>query len=144
MVERTAVLGEYAQAYQALFTVADLSTVWVETNLYDRDLADVAVGVTATVTVAAYPGPRFAGKVTYVGNILDKDTRMARVEVANVDGRLKPGLFASVEIEKTRRETALPIPENVLVLLQGQMTAFVAHGEDFEPRSVEIGERTAA
>lgn len=143
VVERTAVLGEYAQAYQALFTVADLSTVWVETNLYDRDLADVAVGAPATVTVGAYPGQRFAGKVTYIGNILDKDTRtaMARVEVANNDGRLKPGLFTNVEIEKTRRQAALRVPENALVLLQGQMTAFVAHGDDFEPRPVEIGER---
>jgi cobalt-zinc-cadmium efflux system membrane fusion protein len=143
VVERTAVLGEYAQAYQALFTVADLSAVWVETNLYDRDLAGVAVGVSATVTVSAYPGQRFAGKVTYVGNFLDKDTRtaVARVEVANVDGRLKPGLFANVEIEKTRRQAALRVPENALVLLQGQMTAFVAHGDGFEPRPVEIGER---
>jgi cobalt-zinc-cadmium efflux system membrane fusion protein len=144
VVERTAVLGEYAQAYQALFTVADLSTVWVETNLYDRDLADVAVGAPATVTVGAYRDQRFAGKVTYVGNMLDKDTRtaVARVEVANVDGRLKPGLFATVEIEKTRRQAALRVPENALVLLQGQMTAFVAHGDGFEPRPVEIGERS--
>lgn len=143
VVERTAVLGEYAQAYQALFTVADLSTVWVETNLYDRDLADVAAGAPATVTVGAYPGQRFAGKVTYIGNILDKDTRtaVARVEVANGDGRLKPGLFANVEIEKTRRQAALRVPEDALVLLQGQMTAFAAHGDDFEPRPVEIGER---
>lgn len=143
VVERTAVLGEYAQAYQALFTVADLSTVWVETNLYDRDLADVAVGAPATVTVSAFPNLRFAGKVTYIGNILDKDTRtaVARVEVSNIDGRLKPGLFANVEIEKTRRQAALRVPENALVLLQGQMTAFVAHGDDFEPRPVEIGER---
>ena len=143
VVERTAVLGEYAQAYQALFTVADLSTVWVETNLYDRDLADVAVGALATVTVGAYPDQRFDGKVTYIGNILDKDTRtaVARVEVANVDGRLKPGLFANVEIEKSQRRAALRVPENALVLLQGQMTSFVAHDGGFEPRPVEIGER---
>lgn len=144
VVERTAVLGEYAQAYQALFAVADLSTVWVDTNLYDRDLADVVVGATAIVTVGAYPGRRFDGKVTYIGNILDKDTRtaMARVEVANVDGRLKPGLFANVELDKTRRQPALRLPENALVLLQGQMTAFVVHDGGFEPRPVEIGERS--
>lgn len=143
VVERTAVLGEYAQAYQALFTVADLSTVWVETNLYDRDLGEVAVGALATVTVSAYPDQRFAGKVTYVGNILDKDTRttVARVEVANVDQRLKPGLFANVEIEKTARRAALRVPENAVLLLQGQMTVFVVHDGGFEPRPVEIGER---
>jgi membrane fusion protein, heavy metal efflux system len=143
VVERTAVLGEYAQAYQALFTVADLSTVWVETNLYDRDLGDVMVGAPAVVTVSAYPDQRFTGKVTYVGNILDKDTRtaVARVEVANVRGHLKPGLFADVEIEKAARRAALRLPENALVLLQGQWTAFVVRGSGFEPRPVEIGER---
>lgn len=143
VVERTAVLGEYAQAYQALFTVADLSTVWVETNLYDRDLGDVVVGAPAVVTLSAYPDQRFAGKVTYIGNILDKDTRtaMARVEVANVERRLKPGLFANVDIEKAARQAALRLPENALVLLQGQMTAFVVRGSGFEPRPVEIGER---
>jgi cobalt-zinc-cadmium efflux system membrane fusion protein len=143
VVERTAVLGEYAQAYQALFTVADLSTVWVETNLYDRDLGDIVVGAPAVVTVGAYPDLRFAGKVTYIGNIVDKDTRtaVARVEVANGERRLKPGLFANVEIEKAARAAALRVPENALVLLQGQMTAFVVRGSGFEPRPVEIGER---
>src|SRR6185437_8405909 len=133
IVERTAVLGEYAQAYQPLFTVADLSTVWVETNLYDRDLAHVAVGASATITVSAYSDRRFDGKVTYIGNILDKDTRtaVARIEVANVDGRLKPGLFANVEIATSGKRKALRVPEGALVLLQGQMTAFVANGDGF-------------
>lgn len=143
VVERTAVLGEYAQAYQALFTVADLSTVWVETNLYDRDLGEVAVGAPATVTFGSYTDQQFLGKVTYIGSILDKDTRtaMARVEVANPDGRLKPGLFADVAIERATRRSALRVPETALVLLQGQMTAFVKNGESFEPRPVEMGER---
>ena len=143
VVERNAVLGEYAQGYQALFTVADLSTVWVETNLYDRDLARIAVGAPATVTVSAYPGERFTGRVTYVGNILDKETRtsVARVEVANPDGRLRPGLFANVGIDTASRQAALRIPENAVVLLQGQTTAFVADKDGFEPRPVEIGER---
>ncbi|MBL6651472.1 MAG: efflux RND transporter periplasmic adaptor subunit [Reyranella sp.] len=143
VVERTAVLGEYAQAYQALFTVADLSTVWVETNLYDRDLAQVVVGAPASITVSAYPGQRFAGKVTYVGNILDKDTRtaVARVEVANSDGRLRPGLFANVDIETALHRAALRVPENAVVLLQGQMTVFVADDDAFEPRPVEVGDR---
>lgn len=66
---------------------------------------------------------------------------MARVEVANVDDRLRPGLFANVEIEKSKRRAALRVPEDALVLLQGQMTAFVAHDGGFEPRPVEIGER---
>lgn len=144
VVERTAVLGEYAQAYQALFTVADLSTVWVETNLYDRDLADVRVGASATITIAAYPDERFAGKVTYIGNILDKETRtvVARVEVANAEHLLKPGLFANVEIEKRTHRAALRVPASALLLLQGQTTAFVKDVDGFEPRPVETGEHS--
>lgn len=143
VVERTAVLGEYAQAYQPLFTVADLSTVWVEANIYERDLAEAAVGNSAMVTVSAYPDRRFEGKVAYIGNILDIDTRTAtaRIEVANPDGFLKPGLFANVEIAKNVHRPTLRVPENALVLLQGQMTAFVAEGDGFAPRPVEIGER---
>lgn len=143
VVERTAVLGEYAQAYQALFTVADLSTVWVETNLYDRDQGEVEVGASATVSLSSYAERRFSGKVTYIGHILDKDTHtaVARVEVANPDGRLKPGMFADVAIERLARRAALRVPETALLLLQGQMTAFVKKGESYEPRPVEIGER---
>lgn len=144
VVERTAVLGEYAQAYQALFTIADLSTVWVEASIYERDLPGMAVGAKATVSVSAYPNRQFDGKVTYVASILDKDTRtaMARIEVPNADGALRPGLFANISIEKPERRPALRVPEGALVLLQGQTTAFVAEGKGFEPRPVEIGERT--
>jgi cobalt-zinc-cadmium efflux system membrane fusion protein len=143
VVERTAVLGEYAQAYQSMFAIADLSTVWVETSLYDRDFGDVAVGATAIVSVSAYPKERFTGTVTYIGNILDKDTRtaMARIEVANPGNRLKPGLFTDVAIDKTARTAALRVPESALVLLQGQMSAFVARGDGFKPLPVEIGAR---
>ena len=144
VVERAAVLGEYAQAYQPLFAVADLSTVWVETNLYDRDLADVAVSAKATVTVRARPGQRFAGTVTYIGSTVDKETRTvkARVELANAGGILKPGMFADVAIAKASRRTALRVPEEAIVLMQGQMTAFVAAGEvGFEARPVHLGER---
>lgn len=144
VVERTAVLGEYAQAYQALFTIADLSTVWVEASLYERDLAGVAVGAKATVTVSAYPDRRFEGTVTYVSSILDKDTRtaMARIEVPNQDGALKPGLFANAAIENGQRHPALRVPDGAVVLLQGQMTVFVVEGEGYAPRSVEVANQS--
>lgn len=143
VVERTAVLGEYAQAYQALFTVADLSKVWVETNLYDRDLGTVGVGSPAKVAVAAFPGRFFSGQVTYVGYIIDKDTRtaVARVEVPNLENQLRPGMFANVEIDTKSRRSAVRVPENAVVLLQGQMTAFIADDDGFEARPVELGER---
>jgi cobalt-zinc-cadmium efflux system membrane fusion protein len=144
LLEKTAVLGEYAQSYQPLFTIGDLSSVWIETNLYDRDLGEVAVGALANVTVNAYPGQSFAGRVTYISSLLDKDTHTvkARVEVANPDGRLKPGMFADVLIDKGGGDEVLRIPDSALVLMQGQMTAFVKEGGGFQPRPVRTGERT--
>lgn len=144
VVERTAVLGEYAQSYQSLFTIADLSSVWIETNLYDRDIGSVAVGALATVSVGAYPDRRFAGKLTYISSLLDKETRTAkaRIEAPNPDGRLKPGMFADALIEKATKSPELRLPDTALVLLQGQMTAFVAEGDGFEPRPVETGARS--
>jgi cobalt-zinc-cadmium efflux system membrane fusion protein len=143
VIEKTAVLGEYAEAYKALFTVADLSSLWIETNLYERDLASVAIGASATVTVAAYPEHHFTGKVTYISSSLDDKTRTvkARVEIPNLDRQLKPGMFANVLIEKADHRPVLIVPETAVVLLQGQMTAFVADGDGYEPRPVEISEQ---
>ena len=144
VIEKTAVLGEYAEAYKPLFTIADLSSLWIETNLYERDLGSVAVGALATVTVAAYPDERFVGKVTYISNTLDRKTRTvkARVEVSNIERRLKPGMFANVLIEEAARRPVLTLPETAVVLLQGQMTAFIANpGGGYRPVPVEIGEQ---
>jgi membrane fusion protein, heavy metal efflux system len=64
VIEKAAVLGEYVEANRVLFTIGDLSTLWIETSLFERDLGRVAVGAPATITVAAYPEERFTGKVT--------------------------------------------------------------------------------
>lgn len=148
VVEKNAVPGEQAQAYQALFSIGDLSTVWIEADLYERDLGRIAVGADAAIGVAAFPGKSFAGKVTYVSSMLDRETRTAkaRIEVANPDGVLKPGMFATVAASLPATHTALEVPEQALVLVQGQMTAFVRDGEGrdgggFEPRPVETGAR---
>jgi cobalt-zinc-cadmium efflux system membrane fusion protein len=143
IVEKPAVLGEYAQAYQPLFTLADLSSLWIEVTLYDRDIGEVAVGAPATVSIAAYPERRFAGRVNYISSLVDRETRTvkARIELANDDGRLKPGMFANVLIEKAAADRRLRLPETALVLLYGQLTAFVATPSGFEPRPVEMVER---
>jgi cobalt-zinc-cadmium efflux system membrane fusion protein len=143
IIEKPAVLGEYAQAYQPLFTIADLSALWIEVSIYDRDIGDVVIGAPATVAIGAYPGRTFAGEVTYISNLFDRETRTvkARVEIANRDDSLKPGMFANVLIEKQADGRTLRVPEAALTLLHGQLTAFVATGDGFEPRPVEIGER---
>jgi cobalt-zinc-cadmium efflux system membrane fusion protein len=141
VVEKKAVIGELAQPDKPLFAVADLSRVWIETNLFEKDLASVKPGAQATVTVAAYGADTFRGKVTYVSSVMDKETRTvrARVEVPNPDGRLKLGMFASAAILTTGSQKSLMLPDEAVVLVQGQSSVFVKRGDGYDMRAVDIG-----
>jgi cobalt-zinc-cadmium efflux system membrane fusion protein len=144
VVEKKATVGELRSPSDSLFTVADLSTLWIEANLTEDMLAKVRTGAAATVTVSAYPGERFAGRVTYVASLLDKDSRTiaARIQVGNKDGRLKPEMFATATIETAgAKRVALSVPDAAILLLQGQPTVFVADKEGFEPRAIETGDK---
>lgn len=144
VIEKKATTGELAAPSDALFTVADLSRVWIEANLSEDMLAKVRPGANATVSVAAYPGERFAGNVTYIAGVLNKDTRTigARIEVDNKDRRLKPEMFATAVIETgASKDKVLSVPDAAIVLLQGQPTVFVQERGGFEPRPVELGDK---
>jgi cobalt-zinc-cadmium efflux system membrane fusion protein len=144
VIQKKATLGDLASPSDALFTVADLSTVWIEASLPEAVLAKVRTGATASVTVTAYAGERFSGRVAYVASVLDKDTRTAaaRIEVVNRDGRLKPEMFASAIIETGGGgRQALSVPDDAIVLLQGQPTLFVQEHGGFESRAVELSDK---
>ena len=146
VIEKAAVLGDLAQSDKPLFSVADLSNVWIETNLYEKDLGKVKVGAQAWIATASYPGETFKGKVTYISSFMDKDTHTAkaRVEVPNADGRLKLEMFATAAIATSAFAKTLLLPEDAVVLIQGQPTVFVQEAEGFEPRAVELGEKLHA
>lgn len=149
VIEKHAILGELAQPDKQLFTVADLSKLWIEANLFEKDLGRVKVGADAVVSVAAYPDEAFRGKLTYIAAVVDKETRtvQARVEVANPDGRLKPEMFGTAAIStngtrgKEAKVKALVLPEEAVVLMQGQPTVFIEEHGGFEPRAVDLGEK---
>ena len=146
VVQKKATVGELGSPSEPLFSVADLSTMWIEANLTEDKLASVKKGAVATVTVTAYPNERFTGRVTYVASMLDKDSRTipARIEVPNKDGRLKPEMFASATIETgAARPAALSVPNGAIVLMQGQPTVFVAEKDGYEARPIEPGEKLA-
>ena len=144
VIEKKAVLGGLAAPDQSLFTVADLSTLWIESDLFEKDLGKVRLGAKAAVTVSAYPDVVFKGRLTYISSTMNKETRTikARVEVPNHDGRLKPEMFASAAINTSGTSAkALIVPEEAVLLMQGQTTVFIAERGGYEPRAVEVGER---
>jgi RND family efflux transporter MFP subunit len=143
VIEKQALTGLHVMPGQSLYKVADLSTVWVEADVYESELAGVRVGAAATVTLDAYPGERFTGRVTYLYPYLDEKTRTnkVRIELANRGTRLKPGMYANVEL-RVGAGTGLVVPTNAVLDSGAEQIVFVAQGDGrFEPRKVKIGRR---
>ncbi|MCW5624752.1 MAG: efflux RND transporter periplasmic adaptor subunit [Burkholderiales bacterium] len=142
VLDERAIVGELATSDRPLFSVGDLSRVWIEGNLTDRQIGRVRIGAAAEVTVDAYPGEVFRGKVTYLGGALDPTTRtlVARVEIDNRDLRLKPQMFARMGIVTGETTPQVSVPASAVLLLQGEPSVFVVEGHAFVPRPVEPGE----
>jgi membrane fusion protein, copper/silver efflux system len=143
VVEKHALRGLHITRGQSLYRVADLSVVWVEADVYEREISAIRAGATATITVDAYPGDRFSGRVIYVYPYLDEKTRTNRVrfEFGNRGGRLKPGMYANVELRGTGG-MALTVPTNAVLDSGQEQIVFVAQGDGiFEPRKVKAGRR---
>jgi cobalt-zinc-cadmium efflux system membrane fusion protein len=126
-----------------LMTVADLSDIWVTANVQEKDIHYVHRGDPAVATFAAYPTESFQGKVLFVADVLDPDTRTAKVRIAypNKDGRLRPAMFANV-ILKTWDTQELTVPTTALVMSGDRTTVFVqVAANTYEQRPVVAGEQ---
>lgn len=138
LIEKHAVPGTLA-GVDALFTVADLSTLWLLADVYEKDLAHLQTGGNAIVSVEAFPQRQFAGKLTYIAPTMDPATRTikARIEVPNPKGDLKAGMLATARVTSTATARALVLPAAATTLLDGKASVFVASGNAFEPRTIE-------
>ena len=144
ITEKHAIVGELSDPSKSLFTVVDLSSIWVVVDIYEKDLAKVRTGQRATVTVDAYPDVKLTGHVTYIADVLDAATRTlkVRVEVPNPGRMLKPEMFARVELAPSASAVmTLAVPEDAIQEIDGKKVIFVAddRGEVFRPETVETG-----
>ena len=143
IVEKTAVRGMRAMAGQTLFKVADLSAVWVEAEVSERDLANVRIGTRATVSVPAYPDRQFVGTVSYIASVVEPETRTirTRIALANPRGLLKPNMVATVTLRSVESHV-LVVPTDAVVDTGTQQLVFLAEGDGrFVPRDVQLGRR---
>jgi cobalt-zinc-cadmium efflux system membrane fusion protein len=143
VIEREMSKGEVIEAGKKVATISDLSTVWVLLNIHEKDLAKVKQGTTVKIHTESYPGEVFAGKVAYIGNVVDPQTRTVplRVEVPNPRARLKPGMFATAEVVTGISSTeAIIIPSSAIQKIEGKPSVFV-QGKDgsFAKRELELG-----
>jgi membrane fusion protein, copper/silver efflux system len=145
VVEKMAVQGQMVEAGMKLYRLADLSIVWVLSQVYEQDLPFVRLGQEATMSLSYMPDRKFRGRVTYVYPTVDEKTRTARVrmEFHNPGYFLKPGMFATVELTAELEPSAVLVPD-MAVLRSGQKnTVFIAlEGGKFEPRVVTLGPRS--
>ncbi len=134
--------GEVAEPERELFTVTDLSSVWVLADVYEKDIAKVSAGTDAVVRVDSYPGRTFAGRVTYVADLIDPQTRSAkaRVVVANPGTALKLDMFARISIPTAEQRQGLLVPVAATQTIDNQTVVFVQQSANrFERRNVELG-----
>ena len=127
VTEKNVVAGSRVMPGMDLYRIADLSRVWVEGEVFERDLARVRVGQQATVRVDAYAGESFAGRVAYVYPSVSVETRTGRVriELNNPGARLMPGMYARVELDPARERMALLIPRDAVHVTGERAMVFV-------------------
>lgn len=114
----------------SLFTISDLSNVWVMANVYESEINKVSAGDPVTITTLAYPGREWKAKIDKVFNILDRENKVMKVRIVlpNSDYALKPEMFATITVTKTTKESALCIPSSAVIFDKNQYYVLVAHG----------------
>ncbi|HJW04063.1 MAG TPA: efflux RND transporter periplasmic adaptor subunit, partial [Azospira sp.] len=147
IMEKKAVQGMRFMPGEALFQVADLSSVWVVADINERDIGGIEAGRPARVSLEAYPGQTFSGKVSYVYPTLKAETRTVpvRVELANPKGLLKPAMYATVELATGGQEPVLAVPVSAVIDSGRRALVLVQTGEGrFAPREVKLGRHSDA
>jgi len=143
ITKRTANPGLNIDLSTPLFTVTDLSTVWVVADLYERDFATVGVGSPVTTTTTAYPGLELRGRVQYIDPQVQAETRTAklRAEVPNNGLRLRLGMFVEVSIGARTARPVVMVPKSAVQSVGAQTVVYVSTAPGrFVPREVTVGD----
>ncbi len=144
VTEKKALQGMRFMPGEMLYQVTDLSSVWVIADLSEQDIGLVKIGAATKVRITSYPNEVFNGRVTYVYPTLKADTRSVpvRVELANPGQRLKPAMFAQVELAVGGKSPVLTVPDSAVIDTGTRRLVLVQVGVGrFEPREVELGAR---
>ena len=141
VVERDGSIGATVGSDANVFKIVDLSSVWIDADVFEKDLSRIHMGESVKVTVPAIPNRSFIGRVILISTVVDPDTRTVKVrtEVANPTGELKPDMFANVEIVTAGRTSALTIPLSAVLDDGGKSVVFVQTDKGYEKREVTLG-----
>lgn len=142
VVEKNVVQGDRIMPGMTVYRIADLSVVWIEVDVFEKDLALVAEGQVARLTFEAFPGQAFAARVTYVHPTVSMQSRTSRVrlEVPNSALLLKPGMYADITLELPPSEPTVVVPRSAVIDTGERSLVFVqSEGGTLLPREVTVG-----
>ncbi len=146
VIDKTAFQGMFVQPEMTMYTIADLSTIWVQADVYEFELPFIQMGQSAKLTLEAFPGETFSGRVTYIYPYLNKKTRtvQVRLEFANPQVRLKPDMYGTVVIQ-VARGPSLAVPDQAVLDSGLRQVVFVAQEKGmFEPREITLGPKVGS
>ncbi|MDP3112983.1 MAG: efflux RND transporter periplasmic adaptor subunit, partial [Thermodesulfovibrionales bacterium] len=141
VVQKTALQGMRVMSGEKLFDIADLSTVWIVSDIYEYEVHLMKTGQTAKISLSYFPGREFSSTIDYIYPSLAGETRTAKIRftIANPGGQLKPQMFTNVEV-KIKLGSKLVIPESAVIDTGIRQIVYVDKGEGyFEPREVMLG-----
>lgn len=144
VLEKMVVAGQAVMPGMKLYRLADLSTVWVEGEVFEQDLALITVGTAAEVTFTAFPGRSFQGRVRFLYPVVNEMSRTARVRLvlSNRGGQLRPGMYASLRFRAVVGTDVLTVPADAVVMTGERNLVFVVREDGaLEPREVVLGPR---
>lgn len=144
IIEKHLTLGESVGADAEIFTIADLSTVWVDINVYQKDLAKIRTGQKVAILIG-HGIPATNGRIAWVGPLVGEETRTAkaRVILSNPDGSLRPGLFVTAQVAIDSSAAGIVIPKSALQTFEERTVVFVQDEDGFEPVPVKTGRQNA-
>jgi membrane fusion protein, copper/silver efflux system len=145
VVEKTVFQGQRIMPGMDIYKIADLSRVWVEGEVFEKDLALVKVGRTARIAFESYPGESFTGRVTYVYPTITPDSRTGRIriELPNPGLRFKPGMYAKMEFDVPVHTAGIHIPRSAILQTGERSIVFVRDEQGMlVPREVSTGAAT--
>jgi len=143
IIEHNAILGAMVDQETEILTIMDPSVLCIHADIYERDIAKIRIGQDVEASVPAYPGETFLGKISFIGDVLNEATRTitVRSEVENKEYKLKPGMFADINIFLNHQREALVLPVEAVLDEKDENIVFLKVAGKYIPQIVKIGVR---
>jgi cobalt-zinc-cadmium efflux system membrane fusion protein len=142
VVERNVVIGQQIEGATNAFRIINLASVWVDGQIYEKDLDRIRKDAAPQFVASAYPQQPFSGRIIYLGQVIDEQSRTLtiRAEFTNADGRLKPQMFGELKLQNKAGDESLVIPAEALAKFDNADFLFVQKDDStFEKRAVKLG-----